>query len=271
VNIILAQLRKDIQCQRGLLIAWAICAGLSVLPFALSWVIPHCFTFPNTNPGTVMVYVLSIGGMAMACALIVALGMFILLPLLVVRIVHEDVLMGTTAFWLTRPLARENLLGAKTLLIAGLLIPVLLLAGVGKVSFGSGHFSETYLALIAAFAAVASITSGARDFMIYAVALLFAKGIFASSLASLWGRFHGSGIAMADAGFQPPSIFARALHLGAPDFYHLCYFAGFAAVFIHQYMTLRTKRSLALMIGVIVVISLLQVLGGTYAPVPAVP
>ena len=107
--------------------------------------------------------------------------------------------------------------------------------------------------------------------MIYAVALLFAKGIFASALASLWGRFHGGGIATADAGFQPPSILTRALHLGVPDFYHLCYFAGFAAVFIHQYMTLRTKRSLALMIGVIVVISLLQVLGGTFAPVPAVP
>jgi hypothetical protein len=270
MNITLAQLRKDIQCQRGLLIAWAICVGLSILPFTLFWLIPHCFTFSHTNPGTVMVYVLAIGGTVMGCAVIVALGLFILLPLLVIRIVHEDVLMGTTAFWRTRPISREKLLSAKAILILSLLIPPLLLAEITNTSMGSGQFWATNLALIAAFAAVASITAGARDFMIYAAVLVFGKGIFASGLKTLWGHFHDSRIAMADAGFQQFSIFTRTLHLGAPDFYHLCYFVGFAAVFIHQYLTLRTKTSLALMIGVIAVISFLQILVGAPIEAPAV-
>jgi hypothetical protein len=271
MNIILAQLRKDIQCQRGLLIVWAICAGLSVVPFAASYLIPHFHPASDANMGTIMVYALGIGGMVMACALIVALGMFVLVPLLVVRIVHEDVLLGTTTFWRTRPIPREKLLGAKALLTAGLLIPPIILAEITNFSFGSGQFWAANLAWIAAFAAVASITSGAKDFMIYAVALLFGKGIFASLLQGLWTHFHGERSAPAHAGHELFYTFTQSLHLSPSDFFHLCYFTGFAAVFIHQYLTLQTKRSLAIMIGVLVTISVLQVLIETHAIAPVYP
>ena len=218
-----------------------------------------------------MVYVLSIGGIAMACTVIFAVGMFVLLPLLVIRIVHEDVLMGTTAFWLTRPLPRGRLLGAKLMLILGLLIPPLTFSLTTKVSAGSGDFWIAELAWIAAFAAVASITSGARDFMIYAVALLFGKGVFAGILEKLWSYLHGGNIPFVDSGILQLSILARELHLSASDFYHLAYFGGFTAVFIHQYLTLKTKKSVAILITVIVAVSLLQMLGGVSANSSSAP
>jgi hypothetical protein len=262
VNIILAQLRKDIQCQRGLLIAWAICAGTSVLPAAFIYLFPLLNHFPHANAGTVMVGVLTVGGIAMASAFSVGFGMLLLLPLLVIRIVHEDVLMGTTAFWLTRPLPREKLLGAKALLISALLVPLILLAGIMNASLGAGHFWIAELAWIAAFAAIASITSGARDFMIYAVALLFGKGVFAGILEKLWSYLHGGNISLVYGGIRQLPTFAREFHLTASDFYHLAYFGGFTAVFIHQYLTIKTKNSVAILIAVIVVVSLLQMLGG---------
>lgn len=271
MNIILAQLRKDIQCQRGLLIAWAICAGTSVLPAAFIYLFPLLNHFPHANAGTIMVGVLTVGGIAMASAFSVGFGMLLLLPLLVIRIVHEDVLMGTTAFWLTRPLPREKLLGAKALLISALLVPLVLLAGIMNASLGAGHFWIAELAWIAAFAVVASITSGARDFMIYAVALLFGKGVFAGILEKLWSYFHGGNIPFDDGGILQLSILARELHLSASDFYHLAYFGGFTAVFIHQYLTLKTKRSVAILIAVVVVVSLLQMLGGVSANSSGVP
>jgi len=218
-----------------------------------------------------MVGVLTVGGIVMASAFIVGFGMLLLLPLLVTRIVHEDVLMGTTAFWLTRPHPRERLLGAKALLISALLVPLLLLAGITNTSLGSGHFWIAELAWIAAFAAVASVTTGARDLMIYAVALLFGKAVFAGTLEKLWSYFHGGNIPFVDGGILQLSIFARELHLSASDFYHLAYFCGFTAVFIHQYLTLKTKRSVAILIAVVVVVSLLQMLGGMPANSSSVP
>jgi hypothetical protein len=136
---------------------------------------------------------------------------------------------------------------------------------------GSGHFWIAELAWIAAFAAVASITSGDRDFMIYAVALLFGKGVFAGILEKLWSYFHGGNIPFVDGGILQLSILARELHLSASDFYHLAYFGGFTAVVIHQYLTLKTKKSVAIFIGVIVVVSLLQMLGGASASSSGVP
>jgi hypothetical protein len=67
------------------------------------------------------------------------------------------------------------------------------------------------------------------------------------------------------------SVVAQVLHLNAPDFFHLCYFAGFSVVFIHQYLTLQTRRSLAILIAIIVVASLLHVLVGPLTETPAVP
>jgi hypothetical protein len=208
--------------------------------------------FPQANPRMVMMGALSMGGITLACAFSAGFAMLLLLPVLVIRIVHEDVLMGTTAFWLTRPVSREKLLGAKALLISVLLVPPVLLGGMMNATFSAGHFWAAELAWVAAFAAFASITSGARDFMIYAVAFVVGKSFFASLLGKLWSYLH----------VGKPFVSARALHLNAPDFYHLCYFAGFTGVFIHQYLTLRTRKSLAILIGVLVAVSLLEMMGG---------
>ena len=198
------------------------------------------------------------GGIALACMLIFGFGMLFLVPVLAIRIVHEDTLMGTTAFWLTRPVPREKLLAAKAILISALTVPLTLLAGVMNFHSGADLFWTAELAWMAAFAAVASITSGARDFMTYAVALFFGKSIFAGILEKLWNYFHGGNVAFFNGAMQQLSIVARELYLNASDFYHLCYFAGFSLVFVHQYLTLKTRRSLAILIVIIAVVILLQ-------------
>lgn len=265
MNIILAQLKKDIQCQRNPLILWAISLGLGLIPLMLLRAVAH-FYAPDMSSGKDMLGMLSMGGLALACALAAGFGQLLLVPVLVIRIVHEDVLMGTTAFWLTRPIPRKQLLAAKALLIAVLPLPLLLLGGnsvhfgAGEARLGAGHIWTAELAEIAAFAAVSAITSGVREFLTYGLALLFGKGVLSAILENLWMHFHGAG-----------SVFSgAALHLNAPDWSHLCYFAGLSAVFIHQYLTLQTRRSLAMFIAVIVSVSLLQLLFGPLATIPAV-
>jgi len=185
---------------------------------------------------------------------------------LVVRIVHEDTLLGTTAFWLTRPMPREKLLAAKALFIAILPLPLILLG----IKFGTGHFWANEFAWIAAFAAIAAITSGLRDFLSYGLALLFGKAIFGGILEKLWAYFHGGSSILTDAEAQRLDIAGKTLHLNAPDLFHLCYLAGFLVVLIHQYLTLKTRRSLALIVTLVVAVSLIHMLAGPFTHAPAV-
>jgi hypothetical protein len=254
MNIVLAQLKKDIQCQRKPLILWGICLGTGFIALMFLKAFGHVYAPDMSNP-KVMIGVLTLGGLALASVLSAGFGMFILLaPILVIRIVHEDVLMGTTAFWLTRPISRKELLAAKSLLIAILPLPSILLG----VRFGAGQFWTTEFAWIAAFAAISSITSGTGGFLNCGVALLFGKAVFSAILGAVWTRFHGN-----TSVFSP----AQMLHIDAADFFHLCYFAGLSAVFIHQYLTLQTRRSLAILITILGAVSLLEMLG----PIPNAP
>jgi hypothetical protein len=269
MNIVLAQLKKDIQCQRRPLILWGICLGTGLIPLMFLNVFTH-FHAPDISNAKVMMGILSLGGLALACVLAAGFGLFLLVPVLVIRIVHEDVLMGTTAFWLTRPIPRKKLLAAKALLIAVLPLPLVLLGGTDA-RFGTSHFWTAEFAWVAAFAAISSITSGVREFLTYGLALLFGKAVFAGILDKVWSRFHGSSSVFSNGAPHPFSVVAQVLHLNAPDFFHLCYFAGFSVVFIHQYLTLQTRRSLAILIAIIVVASLLHVLVGPLTETPAVP
>ncbi len=101
MNIVLHQFKKDILRTRVVAGLWLL---LSILQFALiAW---------NVQPGdTVMqtLYTVSFGLLTFFGILLVV----VLVPLLI----HQEPLVGTSAFWFTRPLARSELLLSKCLYI----------------------------------------------------------------------------------------------------------------------------------------------------------
>jgi ABC-type transport system involved in multi-copper enzyme maturation permease subunit len=204
MNIVLAQIKKDILCQKTVLIVWGICVALGIVAIAVMGVLSDVPKPDVENQRATLGILLSLGGLSMVGIGALAIGMFLLVPILVVLIVQEDLLMGTTAFWLTRPIPREKLLAAKAILIAVLPIP-----------------------------------------------LLF-----------IWSRFQGNSSAYSYGESHPFSAITETLHINPTDLFHLCYFVGFSAVFVHQYLTLRTKISLAILIATIAVVSVLEVLLG---------
>jgi hypothetical protein len=263
MNIVLAQLKKDAQCQRSPLILWVICLVLGLIPFAILAVLSHYHNsqlqFANLSDMQKITGVLSFVAIFTLCMLAAGFGMFLLLPVLVIRIVHEDTLIGTTAFWLTRPVPRQKLLLAKALFIAVLLLP-LVLAGENSAHGGEGHFWPGETAWIAALAALAAITPGVQGLLGYGLALLFGKIIFSGIIDRLWNHYHGTDSVFSDGVLHFFSSTGHLFHLNAADFIHLCYLAGFAAVFIHQYLTLRTRKSLAIFVTTLVAVALLQML-----------
>ena len=269
MNIILAQLKKDIQCQRRPLILWVLCLGTAYIPLAFLSLILK-FHFPDMSKGKEMLGFLSLAGLGVACLFAAGFGLVLLVPLLVVRIVHEDPLMDTTAFWLTRPVPRAKLLAAKALFIVVLTLPLALLGGPGA-QFNTGLFWAAEFAWIAAFAAISSITSGLREFLAWGLALLFGKAVFAGILGKLWSQYHGDGSMLSDGVAHQLSVIAQMLHINSTDAFHLCYFAGFSVVFVHQYLTLQTRRSRAVLITMIVMVCLLQMAFGPLGNVPTVP
>ncbi len=267
MNIVLAQLKKDIQCQRGPLILWIICLGLGLVPFVILAVFSHMehshVQFANLTDMQKIAGALSYVAIFMLCMMAAAFGMFLLVPVLVIRIVHEDTLMGTTAFWLTRPVPREKLLLAKVLLIAVLLLPLLL--GWGRdAEAGTDHFWPSEIAWIAAVAALAAITPGVQGLLGYGLSFFFGKIIFSGIIERVWAHYHGTDSIFPDGLLQFFTSTRHMFHLTTTDFIHLCYLAGFAAVFIHQYLTLRTRKSLVIFVTTLVTVALLQMI--TAAP-----
>lgn len=265
MNIVLAQLKKDARCQRRPLILWVICLALGALPYAIAATLSHShgknLDILHLSDAQKIVGVVSMIAIFMMCVTAAMFGMFLLLPILVTRVVHEDPLMGTTAFWQTRPIPRPKLLLAKALFIGVLLVPLMLaLANGGKVD--QDQFWPAMMAWIAAVAAIAAITPGTAAWFGYGLSFLFGKLVFSGIINQLWSHYHGPSPLFPDETLSPLIAAGRFLHFNASDFFHLCYLVGFSAVFIHQYLTLRTKRSLALFIATLVAVGVLQMLAG---------
>jgi hypothetical protein len=208
-----------------------------------------------------IVGVLSYIAILMACITAAGFGMFLLLPIIVTRVVHDDPLMGTTAFWQTRPIPRPQLMLAKVVFIAVLIMPLLIGMANGAKS-DQGQFWLAMTAWIAAVAAVAAITPSTAAWFGYGAAFLFGKLIFSAIINAVWNHYHGPSPLFSDDAIQPLISTGKFLHLSTSDFFNLCYLVGFAAVFVHQYLTLRTRRSLLLFILVLVAVAGLQMING---------
>ncbi|HSI13528.1 MAG TPA: hypothetical protein VK961_15900 [Chthoniobacter sp.] len=265
MKIVLAQLVKDIRCQRTPLILWIVCLGLAVVPYALTVALKHADQ-SGLNPShlsetQVLVGVVSYIAILMACITAAGFGMVLLLPIIVTRVVHDDPLMGTTAFWQTRPIPRPQLMLAKALFIGVLITPLMVaMSNGGKI--GDDKFWPAIAGFIAAVAAVAAVTPGTTAWFGYAAALLFGKLIFSGIIDALWSHYHGPGALFSDDALHPLIETGQFLHLNGADFLHLCYFVGFSLVFVHQYLTLRTRRSLLLFILTLGTVGVLQMISG---------
>ncbi|MCE0499548.1 MAG: hypothetical protein LV481_16540 [Methylacidiphilales bacterium] len=110
MNLVLHQFRKDILRTRVVLALWLL---LVVLQFALvGW---------TAKPGDAVMQSLY----PMLSELLTVFN-YLLVLVLVPLLVHQEPLVGTTAFWFTRPLARTTLLASKALYILMLIsLPIL--------------------------------------------------------------------------------------------------------------------------------------------------
>jgi hypothetical protein len=271
MNIVLAQLKKDLHCQRRPLLLWFICLLVGAIPVVSAVALGHGYgtqlDILHLSDTEKVVGAVSFVVILMTCVTAAIFGMFLLLPILVTRVVHEDPLMGTTAFWQTRPIPRSKLLLAKALFIGGILLPLMLaLARGGKIN--QDQFWPAMSAWIAGIAAVASITPSTSAWFGHALALFFGKQIFSGIINRLWNQYHGPTPFLSDESLRPLLAIGNALHFNAADFYHLCYLLGFSAVFSHQYLTLRTKRSLALLVATLAAVAVLQMVAGPAADTP---
>jgi hypothetical protein len=108
MKLILHILWKDIRQLRWLLLLWY---GLSVLQIVIVSIQYPAMSF--FDPSLAILNSLMLGLQFLA---------FATLLLLISRLVQEDSLTGTTAFWMTRPISRQTLLTAKFLFVFGILI-----------------------------------------------------------------------------------------------------------------------------------------------------
>jgi len=267
MRIVLAQIKKDIQSQRAPLTLWAICLALGVLLVTIVSLTSHLgkgilFHGHQLSDSQAIAGVISYAIVVAGISFGLMLGMFLLLPFLVIRIVQDDPLISTTAFWRTRPIPRDKLLLAKALLIALVLLPLLSSVSWGGAKIGEGHFAPAELAWIMSLAALASITPGLGSLLGYGLALVFGKLIFSGIINYLWRGYHGPDLIISQWAADSVSSVSGLVLLNREDFFSLCYFTGFAAVFVHQYLTLCTRRSLYLFIAVLGLIALLQMLAG---------
>lgn len=115
MNLVFHQLKKDILRTRVVLVLWFV---LVVLQFAfIGW---------SAKPGDALMQSLS----PMLSGLLTIFN-YLLVLVLVPLLIHQEPLVGTTAFWFTRPLARTTVLASKSLYVLMLLaLPILAQSGV---------------------------------------------------------------------------------------------------------------------------------------------
>jgi hypothetical protein len=174
-----------------------------------------------------------------------------LLVALAVQLVQGDRLVGTTAFWLTRPVRRVDLVVAKIgTAVAALVVVPILLDVLAMIVSGlswrdaAGAMVEgaaLRLAVVLPAMALASVTADLGGFVVSAVGALFAT--LALEAAFQWGRMVAP--RSMDAAYTAAAVVAIVLIVGA------------IAVFAHQVLTRHRARTAGLLsaVGILAVVA----------------
>jgi hypothetical protein len=187
------------------------------------------------------------------------LVMYLIFVAIIVRLIHEDPLVGTSAFWLTRPISRKSLLLAKGLFVFLFLVIVpvamnlILLFHFGMKSSQVLPFLFTmlaiHLAIICALASLAVVTPNWPSFIVAAIG-----GLACQFVANNWLEIRSR----QNEWISSLMLFGLLL---------LC--LTFSVV-VHQYLTRKTLRSVVLLISgfVFVWLSCHFYIWDAFAPVP---
>ena len=235
MNLLFHQLRKDLRHTRVLVGMWLV---LVIARFALvGW---------NVDPGDAgMQSVFS-----MVSILTVIFG-FLLILVLVPQVIHQEPLVGTLAFWFTRPLSRATLLGSKVLFFALLVaLPmivqtiVFLTNGVTlhDVALAIPQLFLSQATWMLTLAALAVLTPSSGRFIVTGAIVLVSVYIF-EFIVQVARIFSG------DLGqFQVAASLTSSRTIVSD-----LLLIGFAsATVINQYLTRRTKRSIVLALAALI-------------------
>ena len=170
-----------------------------------------------------------------------SLLLYLVVMTIVVRVIQEDGLVGTSAFWLTRPISRKSLLGAKALYSLLFLVCVPALAncvllfhhgmkGAQIIPFLFGNM-RVHLAILFVFAAFAVVTPNWVSFAIAEVMALIVLFVANNWFAMPDGPVGGL------SGFRILGLLLLAVTL---------------VTIIHQFLTRKTRRSIIFLIAGIV-------------------
>jgi len=173
---------------------------------------------------------------------------------LVAVLIQEDMLVGTTAFWVTRPISGARLLAAKLLGlgVVFVVLPVLVTLPwwLGcHLSLGAmvGAALETiglHLLVVVLGLLMATVTDGLGRFMLWVVALLAAIPLLGASIAFCLSRMNA---------VVPSDLATTRLALGAG-----VALLGAAVVIIHQFLTRRIWRSVSMIGATLAVVVLIE-------------
>jgi len=232
--LVLAHVRKDFLALRVMFLLWAAYMALDVvgMGFYLGGGMSYVKNVTDSLPGFTLLFYIQ----------------FILPYALIIGVIQEDPLMEPDAFWRTRPLSRPELLAAKTAIVAAL--AVVSFAVWSGLMLVQPHFHAVTTPL--------SFKGGSWVFLLALVAMAsvtptFIRLVVTAIGMSLGIAFLAFPLKLALHGTATP-LFAGHPRSGE---WVLGFLAiGFAAIIAHQYLTLRTKVSLAL-IGLLLIAAVL--------------
>ena len=242
MSMILPLLRKDFRRLSVLLAFW-------LLLLALDCALSAWGSRPTDLTQQVLYLVISI---------LVPLSQLILLNVIIPHLVQEDPLVGTTGFWLTRPISRGQLLQSKALFCA-LLATLVLVAqlavlathGVTGQDLGlaAAEILLSELSILVTIVAVAVLTPTFARFVVAIVVLIATSALIGIGIAALHHTLRPGYVSDAANGLLRSRAVAESLLV----------VIGGIAVIVHQYLTRRTGRSIA--IGVVTLAGGFAVLG----------
>lgn len=175
------------------------------------------------------------------------INLFVLVPLLV----QSDSLVGSTSFWLSRPISRKELLACKSLFILFFIIgPVLILEVISMMIHGitAGHILLAIpemlfeiLLFILPLMILAVLTPDFKRFALVALAVFVSLFIISVALFVLFAPLVLKEVFSRPEAFSPTMIQSQILVALAAEIILGC------GIIIHQYLTRKTLRAIILL------------------------
>jgi len=228
--------KKDLMRLKYLLIAWfLLILAQSALGIGGNKIATEVFEFQMILPL-----------LAKMISFLQALMMIVIVPL----IIQDDSLVGTTAFWYTRPISRKGLLLAKSFMISIILVIPLLLAELFVLAANGATACQLLLAvpevlteklaIIVPFAILATLTAKFSRYALVGIIIFAAFTIISIILSVVPMFFPDQSKYLPDLDlYRNPSLlasvnFAKSLYI----------FLIGSALITHQFLTRRTEKTI---------------------------